>query len=294
MNSQPIQLSIALVTRNRPESLQRCLQSWRNQTVAPWEIVVSDDSSDEYVPKNQAIAQHHNCKYLRGPQRGLYANRNHVSLSCGGTHILTGDDDHIHPSDYVEKVLEKIHSAPQRIWVFTERNFNEPPDAPLQCPGELNPKGGGRAPKNTDDCAAIADGSTAYPRGVFDSGLRYDDTYPFGYLWYLWGQVLVRHGWRISYSDATFVWHYCIREERERDRVLLQRELECNFYVTLVYNLWVQPSLKNTAWSVAALFRRVLLPDTIPGYYISTRIGILRAMRVLKLAIKARDRYRIC
>lgn len=287
-----IQLSVALVTRNRPESLERCLQSWRSQTVSPWEIVVSDDSNEEYAAKVKALAQQYDCVYTQGPQRGLYANRNHASLTCRGTHILSGDDDHVHPRDYVENILAVAAADPSRIWVFAERNFVEP-DAPLVCPAELNPKGGGRAPQDPENCAAIADGSTVYPRSVFDRGLRYDETYPFGNLWYLWGQVLVRNGWRISFSDATFIWHYCIREERERDRQWLKRELECNFYVSLIYNLWIQPSFANTLWSVAALLRRVLWPDTIPGYRISACLGVPNALRVLNRAWVSRDRYTV-
>ena len=136
-----IRISVALVTCNRPESLERCLKSWRSQTISPWEIVVSDDSDATRAPQIEAIAQQYHCTYTRGPQRGLYANRNHASLSCRGTHILSGDDDHIHPPDYVETVLEVVQSDSQRIWVFTERNFVEP-NAPLVCPGELGPKGG--------------------------------------------------------------------------------------------------------------------------------------------------------
>jgi glycosyltransferase involved in cell wall biosynthesis len=287
-----IQLSVALVTRNRPESLERCLKSWRSQTVSPFEIVVSDDSDDPDRPKVRELAQQYDCVYTRGPRRGLYANRNHASLTCQGTHILSGDDDHIHPQDYVEKILAVVSGNPTRVWIFTERNFVEP-DAPLICPAELNPRGGGRAPQDPSNCAAIADGSTVYPRQIFDRGLRYDDTYPFGNLWYLWGQVLVRNGWRISFSDATFVWHYCIREERERDRQWLKRELECNLYVVFVYNWWIKPSWKNRLLGLASLFRRVVWLATIPGYKISVRLGVKEAFRTLGRAWNSRDRYTV-
>ncbi|MFM6022178.1 MAG: glycosyltransferase family 2 protein, partial [Dolichospermum sp.] len=43
-----ILLSIALVTRNRPESLERCLKSLRSQNVQPFEVVISDDSDIEH------------------------------------------------------------------------------------------------------------------------------------------------------------------------------------------------------------------------------------------------------
>ena len=42
-----IKLSVALVTRNRPDWLRRCLGSWRTQSVQPYEIVISDDSGED-------------------------------------------------------------------------------------------------------------------------------------------------------------------------------------------------------------------------------------------------------
>ena len=42
-------LSVALVTRNRPGSLQRALASLRSQNIQPFEAIVSDDPDEEFV-----------------------------------------------------------------------------------------------------------------------------------------------------------------------------------------------------------------------------------------------------
>ena len=97
--ARPFSLSVALVTRNRAASVRRCLESWRRQTVSPDEIVVSDDSDDHLADETARVAAAFGCKYIRGPRKGLYANRNHASLACAGTHILSADDDHTHPPD---------------------------------------------------------------------------------------------------------------------------------------------------------------------------------------------------
>lgn len=290
MKPTEIKLSVALVTRNRPESLTRCLESWRSQTVSPFEIVISDDSDEAYQCEIQQLAKQYHCVYISGPKRGLYANRNHSSLACRGTHILSADDDHVHPSDYVEQVLKVIKNDPNRVWIFSERNFDEP-EAPLLCPAELGMRGGGCPPENPGNCAAIADGSSVYPRQIFDAGLRYDDTYPFGCLWYLWGHFLVKNNWRISFSDATHIWHHCLRTERERDRQWLQREMECNFYVNFVYNLWLNPSLQGIFWALLGVGRRLILPATIPGYKVKSRLQLTQALRLIYRAWHSRDRY---
>ncbi|MFB2898159.1 glycosyltransferase family 2 protein [Aerosakkonemataceae cyanobacterium BLCC-F50] len=290
-DSSQVRLSVALVTRNRPESLERCLKSWRSQTVAPFEIVVSDDSDENYAPKIEDLAKEFNCVYTKGPRRGLYANRNHASLNCRGTHILSGDDDHTHPQDYVERILEVVESDRQRVWIFPERNYNEP-NAPLLCPPELYRSGCGCTPKDPSDCAAIADGSSVYPRQIFDQGLRYDETYRFGPIWYLWGKILRKHGWRISYSDATFVWHwhYAINENRYDDPKQLHDLLECTMYVLFVHAFWIVPSWENITWSILYLLRATIFPGTALGYSVKVRLKLTSVFRLLKQAWQFHER----
>lgn len=92
-----IRLSVALVTRNRVGSLRLTLRSLQQQETPPYEVIVSDDSDNESAAQTQELVQEFGFVYLRGPQRGLYANRNHVALACKGTHIRTMDDDHEFP-----------------------------------------------------------------------------------------------------------------------------------------------------------------------------------------------------
>src|SRR4051812_34264064 len=97
-----ILLSIALVTRNRPKSLERTLQSLRIQKIWPHEVVISDDSDIEAaIKQNKRLALLYACKYIKGPGRGLYANRNFAAKHCSGTHIRTMDDDHEFPENHL-------------------------------------------------------------------------------------------------------------------------------------------------------------------------------------------------
>ncbi len=290
MSESEVSLSVALVTRNRPEILRRCLQSWRSQTIAPFEIVVSDDSDPEHADNARELANEFVCRYVPGPHRGLYANRNHASLSCHGTHILSADDDHTHPVDYVEKVLTAILTDPGRVWVFTERHPASP-NEPLRCPPELHRSGRGAMPNDPSNCAAIADGSSVYPKAIFESGLRYDETYRFGTMWYLWGRVLRRRGWRITFSDATFVWHHVTTEGREYDANFLRAQIECSTYVQFVAALWVDRSLGRLAWAFAYLLRRLIFRDSIIGYRVKTRLDFSSAIRTLTASWNARLRY---
>jgi len=290
-SSAEIRLSVALVTRNRPESLERCLKSWRSQTVSPFEIVVSDDSDDVLASEIEELAKRFDCVYTKGPRRGLYANRNHASLNCRGTHILSADDDHTHPQDYVKKILEVMAVDPKRVWIFPELNYNDPPSTPLICPTELHRSGCGTMPKDPSNCAAIADGSSVYPREIFDQGLRYDETYVFGPIWYLWGKVLRKQGWRISFSDATFLWHYALCENRYDDAKKLHDLLECTMYVMFVHALWIDTSLKNITWSILYLWRRIIFPNTMLGYKVRVRLKLISLVRLVKYSWQSKEQY---
>jgi glycosyltransferase involved in cell wall biosynthesis len=293
----PFSISVAIVTRNRPRSLERCLESWRRQTVAPDEIVVSDDSDDALAASTEECAARYRCRYTRGPRRGLYANRNHAALTCRMTHIISADDDHTHPVDYLAVVRDLIAGDPRRVWVFGERD-SAVPDAALTCPPELHRSGMGGPPRDPSRCASIADGSTVFPREVFDNGLRYDESFRFGPLWYLWGKLLASRGWRISYSDRTFVWHHLRAdgfhesEGRLDDRRRLQQQLLAMTYVQFVNALWIDRSPALLAWATAYLLRRMVLPESIIGFNVQTRIPVRQAMQTVRSAYLAEGRYR--
>jgi glycosyltransferase involved in cell wall biosynthesis len=280
--SEPIKLSVAIVTRNRPESLTRCLQSWRAQTIQPFEIVVSDDSDEPISSEIESICNQYSCRYIHGPRRGLYANRNSAALACTGSHIATGDDDHAHLITYVETIMSCLSEDPNRVWTFGERHRLSDM---ISCPPELHRSGAGIHPADPSNSAAISDGASVYPREIFDSGLRYDETYRFGTIWYLWGQVLVKHGWRITFSEASFVWHFAHTENRLSDMAAVKEQLECMMYVSFVNAFWINPSLTNIFWSFAYLARRMVLTDSIVWYKVRTRIGLVQAMRLMYLAL---------
>jgi glycosyltransferase involved in cell wall biosynthesis len=292
----PATLSIALVTRNRPRSLERCLESWRQQTVSPHEIVVSDDSSDEEAAMTEQIACQYGCRYTRGPRRGLYANRNHASLACRGTHIVSADDDHTHPKDYLAVIDDLVATDPRRVWIFSER-WPGDTDSPLVCPPELHRSGFGSAPADPSRCAAIADGASVYPRQIFESGLRYDETYPFGGLWYLWGKLLKDRGWRITFSDRTFVWHHFWPDDtmpaagRLDDIRQLRQQLLATTYVQFVGALWLDRSLMRVAWAAVYTLRRVVVPESIVHFRVRTRLPIIGTARAIWLALRARRAY---
>ena len=240
--AKPPRLSIALVTRNRPAYLERCLRSWRSQAVQPFEIVVSDDSDADVAPESERLAREFDCVYIAGPKRGLYANRNHAFCHCRGSHVMSADDDHTHPPDFVASIIACIQQDPQAVWTVGERPGGRP-EAPIGIPSELRRNGTIGPPEDPAHSAAIACGSTVYPRAVFDRGLRCDETYFFGGLWHLWGHQLRRAGFRIRHCAATFVWHHTESSDgRLNDAQWAAAQIECGLYVQAVHALHLSRS----------------------------------------------------
>ena len=233
-------LSIAMVTRNRPDSLNRSLESVRAQSVQPAEIIVSDDV---YVALTREVALKWKCRHVRGPRRGLYANRNQAALHCTSSHIRTMDDDHRLPAGHLEGCLAAVEEDPEAFWSTGEDGMvNGVYAGSAFTASELGRGGVGYIPRNPNDTWAYADGSTLYPRSVVDRGLRMVEEFGYG-SWYLeYGAYLYAHGYRGRCIQGTRVEHW--GEARMSMGVdLLEKDLQSRLYASVVFSLYFKPSL---------------------------------------------------
>lgn len=274
-NKDEIRISVALVTRNRPESLERCLKSLRSQNVQPFEVVISDDSDAEHQEATKNVAERWECLYIQGPCRGLYANRNHVALACKGTHIRTMDDDHEFPEKHLENCLIAIKHDPQSVWIIGEylpmQSVGMPPHP---CPGQLHPRGFSSLPKDTQNCWAISDGASIYPKKIFESGLRFVESWKFGYSYLEFGSRLYYLGYRIRHLESTYVIHHFDSKKRSfNDKNM---EESSRFFAMMCYSFLYQSHLKNKSMFYLEIFKRLVtnpyltitaLKDSLSIYY---------------------------
>ena len=233
--SDAIRLSVALVTRDRPENLRRCLASLRAQDVQPFEIVISDDGE---AGASAQIAAEVGARYIAGPQRGLYANRNAAALACTGTHIRTMDDDHTFPPGHTARCLDAASRDPRAIWTCGERSYldGEPHDFSEHA-AQLHPSGVGCAVDDPDDNWAIADGATIYPREVFDRGLRFFEEFAYGSSYLEFGALLYARGWRSRCVPGAFIEHHADAA------TIARRAPRSCLFASLCYNLHFRRNL---------------------------------------------------
>jgi glycosyltransferase involved in cell wall biosynthesis len=255
-------MSIALVTRNRPESLERTLRSLRAQNVQPWEVVVSDDSDEEHRVAVEHLATLYGCRYVRGPQRGLYANRNHVALACRGTHVRTMDDDHEFPPEHFACCLAVVEQDPQSIWIIGEYSWGEErPGVQPDCPGQLHPRGYSTLPPDSDNCWAISDGGSIYPRSLFDSGVRYAEDFKFGAAYLEFGSRLHWLGYRIRFLQGTYLIHHFVAAARS----FANEEMEqaSRFFAGFCHSFLYQPTARNKTLTCLEVCKQLALRPTL-------------------------------
>ena len=254
-------ISVAVATRNRPASLERVLSSLRAQQPQPYEVIVGDDSSDEFAPDVRAVVEGHGYTYTTSPRRGLYANRNATALKCSGSHVRTMDDDHEFPDGHWARCEEAVREDPASVWIIGEIVPAQGLLRPDEPPGELHPRGFATPPRNPDDTWALADGASIYPASIFSSGVLYCEAFRFGLAFQEFGSRLHYLGYRIRYLRGTHIVHHADATSLGLDPM---EDLAAKAFATLSHSFRYQPSLANKARTSAELARQAV-PRGAPG-----------------------------
>lgn len=115
-------LSIALCTYNGSRFLREQLQSLANQTLMPFEVIVSDDcSSDNTLSIIKEFDKVLNIKILinKTPLK-VAKNFENAILHCSGDIIFTCDQDDIWHKEKLEKISQYFEENPEKLAVFSD------------------------------------------------------------------------------------------------------------------------------------------------------------------------------
>ena len=109
-------VSTVVLTRDRPDSLRRCLSSLRANRYRPFEIVVVDNGSEaarrearEWLAGWGAELP---VKYVECPPDGFAALRQRSYESAAGEFVVSIDDDCEAATDMLERVVERFRAEP--------------------------------------------------------------------------------------------------------------------------------------------------------------------------------------
>jgi len=260
MRPSDIRISVALVTRNRPDSLARCLESLRAQSIQPFEVVISDDSDGTLASQTRSLAETYRCRYVTGHRRGLYANRNHAALACSGTHVRTMDDDHTFPDGHFEKCAESVRSDPRSVWTTGEVGYIEGQYYGTALTAfQLGPAGVGYPVSDPQNNWAIADGSTIYPAEIFHRGLKMEERFGYGSGYLEFGAFLYAHGYRSRCILGAAVTHHAGIETVSRQPNTLT--IGSHLFAAICFNRYFKRSFSKIARFVTPLALRVMAQD---------------------------------
>ncbi len=203
-------ITLCICTMNRPDDLNRCLESVFQNNEIPDEIIVSDDSPDGRA-NQEVIAKYLGVIYQEGPHRGLGANRNACITSAQCGYLIFIDDDVRVPPDFFAIAKRLIASSDSKTIITGY---------------EINYGGGGRweghvhkvMPQNPDfwgfqqvpiskNFGAIVINSTIFPQCLFQEAF-FDEHLRYGSEEIDMAQHAISLGYRIVYEDCFYVEHY--------------------------------------------------------------------------------------
>jgi GT2 family glycosyltransferase len=214
---------------NRPDDLDRCLNSVFSGAEYPNEVIVSDDSPDP--AKNQAIvSKYPQVVYQSGPRRGLSPNRNACIDRASSSHLIFIDDDVRVSPGFIATARKLIAiSASQTILTGYEMNHRQPQQGHGRKVIPQNPDFWGvqRIPV-AGEYRAIVINATVFPRCLFETA-RFDEHLRYGCDEIDMARHAVSLGYRIVYHNDLYVHHYPSPLNREQYKRFIHAS---RFYTT--------------------------------------------------------------
>jgi glycosyltransferase involved in cell wall biosynthesis len=118
-------LSIALCTYNGSKFLREQLQSLANQTLMPFEVVITDDcSTDDTISIVKEFSNVLNIKvFVNNSPLKVTKNFEKAISLCSGDIILMCDQDDIWQPDKLAKINQYFNENPNQLAVFSDANL---------------------------------------------------------------------------------------------------------------------------------------------------------------------------
>ena len=267
-----VKISLCICTRNRPEDLANCLESLARCEVQPFEIIVSDDSTD--VATNDAvIASYPSVVYQPGPRRGLGPNRNACIRSAKGTHLIFIDDDVCVPADFFARAIALISKTPDAVitgYEMKHRSWEGSEGTTKKVvPHNADFWGTMHVPISADSCCSVVMNSAIFPRSLFDKAL-FDECLRYGYEELDISRHAVSLGYKIFYTDTLYVDHYqSLVDRKDNGRFVYASQLYTTAKAYAYYDKSVPKALTYAVLAplkiTGSLVKREGLPAFVQG-----------------------------
>jgi glycosyltransferase involved in cell wall biosynthesis len=258
-----LDVSVCICTRGRPEELRRALDSVAESTLAPGQIVVSDDGDEA-----AAVVSAHPLEiaYTRGPRAGLGANRNHAIAVATGDYLLFLDDDGTLGRTFLEQVggaLRQLSPMDRSRAIVTGADIE---DGRVVVPNDQGLLGFQSRPyRPGEPMRTVVINAALFPRRVFDR-VHFDTSLKYGFDEVDVSTRAVAQGYEIVPCFEAVNYHFPAATGRGEYQDLASAS---RLYVTLKRRRWTEGSKlrgwAGFAFAVAHLFAAALKRSGFAG-----------------------------
>jgi glycosyltransferase involved in cell wall biosynthesis len=117
-------VTVLIATYNRAGYLGECLDSVLSQSIAPAEVIVIDDGSDDATA--EVVARHGSrVRYIRQANGGKASALNRALPEVRGRYVWIFDDDDVALPDSIARRLRVLESRPELGFVLSGHSFGE-------------------------------------------------------------------------------------------------------------------------------------------------------------------------
>ena len=200
-----LKVSVCICTRNRPALLRECLQSIYSSSLKPFEIIVSDDSTNSET-RNLIESEFSDITYISGPRQGLAANRNCVMQKVRGERFVFTDDDCLLDELFIENCLVAAAAQPEpEMTIISGLRYEN--GKPLGKPNGPSYLGHFMKPIEGDQLETIVIDACMLPSGVVND-LKFDESIKgYGYEEMDFALHARAKGYRIVFAENAKVEH---------------------------------------------------------------------------------------
>jgi len=137
VSTPALQVSVVIMTFNRPMTLRRCLESMENQSLdsSRFELLVVDVSAEPVTAVLKAFDASLNIRHFHTANRGVAGNRNFGAERARAALLAYIDDDCIAEPDWLEKLVESAGANPGCLIGGGVRNLY--PGNAVACAGQV-------------------------------------------------------------------------------------------------------------------------------------------------------------
>ncbi|NIL99632.1 MAG: glycosyltransferase [Acidobacteria bacterium] len=205
-------VSTVVLTRDRPESLRRCLDSLRANAYRPFEIVVVDNGSEAGRRKARNWLADWGpeppLKHIECPPDGFAALRQRGYENAEGEFVVSLDDDCEAAEDLIKRVVERFEAEPD-IGMIGGRleNVGFAGAERFKGRGRLGVNGRYEPVEDPADAEVFGSANQSVRRRAFDQAGGYDPYFSDGMEEADLALSLRAAGWRLVYDPAVRVKH---------------------------------------------------------------------------------------